>query len=82
MVVNALDNVAARMYMDQRIVANEKPLLESGTLGTKGHVQVLFRIKIGLWGEKGRRIQHAAIDPSKKPPLGSGTLGTNDHVML
>eukprot|EP01124_Arcella_intermedia_P027396 TRINITY_DN5354_c0_g1_i1.p1 TRINITY_DN5354_c0_g1~~TRINITY_DN5354_c0_g1_i1.p1 ORF type:complete len:1006 (+),score=246.06 TRINITY_DN5354_c0_g1_i1:32-3049(+) len=39
--VNALDNVAARKYMDQRIVQNHKPLLESGTMGTKGHVQVI-----------------------------------------
>lgn len=29
------------MYMDQRIVACQKPLLESGTLGPKGHVQVV-----------------------------------------
>lgn len=27
--------------MDSRCVSNEKPLLESGTLGTKGHVQVI-----------------------------------------
>ncbi|KAH3762914.1 ubiquitin activating enzyme E1 [Pelomyxa schiedti] len=40
-VINALDNVAARLYMDSRCVANERPLLESGTLGSKGHVQVI-----------------------------------------
>jgi molybdopterin/thiamine biosynthesis adenylyltransferase len=40
-VVNALDNVQARQYVDQRCVALGKPLLESGTLGTKGHVQVI-----------------------------------------
>ena len=34
--VNALDNVEARRYMDNRCVANQKPLLESGTLGPKG----------------------------------------------
>ncbi|KAG0656929.1 hypothetical protein C6P46_006759 [Rhodotorula mucilaginosa] len=41
-VTNALDNVAARQYMDQRCVYYEKPLLESGTLGTKGNVQVVL----------------------------------------
>lgn len=41
-VVNALDNVAARIYVDERCVVNSKPLLESGTLGTKGHVQVIL----------------------------------------
>ena len=34
-VTNALDNVQARNYVDGRIVAARKPLLESGTQGTK-----------------------------------------------
>lgn len=29
-------------YMDQRCVLHEKPLLESGTMGTKGNVQVVI----------------------------------------
>lgn len=41
-VANALDNVEARMYMDRRCVFYCKPLLESGTLGTKGNVQVVY----------------------------------------
>merc|ERR1719399_827081 len=41
-VVNALDNIQARMYVDSRCVWFEKPLLESGTLGTKGNVQVVL----------------------------------------
>ncbi|CAM9203450.1 unnamed protein product [Rangifer tarandus platyrhynchus] len=41
-VSNALDNVDARMYMDCHCVYNRKPLLESGTLGTKGNVQVVI----------------------------------------
>ena len=40
LVVNALDNVAARRFMDDRCVANQRALLESGTMGAKGHVQV------------------------------------------
>ncbi|KDQ20703.1 hypothetical protein BOTBODRAFT_26721 [Botryobasidium botryosum FD-172 SS1] len=40
-VTNALDNVKARLYMDQRCVFFKKPLLESGTLGTKGNTQVI-----------------------------------------
>lgn len=39
-VANALDNVDARIYMDRRCVYYRKPLLESGTLGTKGNTQV------------------------------------------
>lgn len=41
-IVNALDNVKARQYVDGRCVWYEKPLLESGTLGTMGNVQVII----------------------------------------
>ncbi|KAM6141150.1 ubiquitin-like modifier-activating enzyme 1, partial [Erethizon dorsatum] len=41
-VANALDNVDARLYMDRRCVYYHKPLLESGTQGTKGSVQVVI----------------------------------------
>lgn len=41
-VANALDNVEARQYMDRRCVFYLRPLLESGTLGTKGNVQVIL----------------------------------------
>ncbi|WVO16344.1 hypothetical protein L204_104019 [Cryptococcus depauperatus] len=41
-VTNALDNVSARQYMDRRCVFYHKPLLESGTLGTKANTQVVI----------------------------------------
>lgn len=41
-VTNALDNVEARTYVDRRCVFFMKPLLESGTLGTKGNTQVVL----------------------------------------
>ena len=41
-VCNALDNIDARVYMDRRCVYYHKPLVESGTLGTKG--KYIFRI--------------------------------------
>lgn len=41
-VVNALDNVAARLYVDSRCVYFSKPLLESGTLGTKCNTQMVI----------------------------------------
>jgi ubiquitin-activating enzyme E1 len=41
-VVNALDNIQARLYVDGRCVWYNKPLLESGTLGTKANVQVVL----------------------------------------
>ncbi|RMY37090.1 hypothetical protein D0866_03492 [Hortaea werneckii] len=41
-VTNALDNVDARTYVDRRCVFFYKPLLDSGTLGTKGNSQVVM----------------------------------------
>ena len=41
-IVNALDNVNARIYMDSQAISYKKPLLESGTLGLKGNTQVIL----------------------------------------
>jgi len=41
-VCNALDNLEARRYTDFQCVTYEKPLLESGTLGTKANTQVVL----------------------------------------
>ncbi len=36
-VINALDNVPSRLFVDSQCVLHKKPLLESGTLGTKAN---------------------------------------------
>lgn len=41
-VTNALDNVKARSYVDNRCVWFNLPLLESGTLGCKANTQVIY----------------------------------------
>ncbi|XP_017241732.1 ubiquitin-activating enzyme E1 1 [Daucus carota subsp. sativus] len=41
-VLNALDNVNARLYVDQKCLYFQKPLLESGTLGAKCNTQVVI----------------------------------------
>lgn len=41
-VLNALDNIESRRYVDKCCVFYKKPLIESGTLGTKGNVQVIY----------------------------------------
>ena len=38
-VLNALDNIEARKYMDEQCFHNQLPLFESGTTGTKGNTQ-------------------------------------------
>ncbi|XP_044202747.1 ubiquitin-like modifier-activating enzyme 6 [Thunnus albacares] len=42
LVVTALDNVEARRYVDCRCVSNQRPLLDSGTMGTKGHTEIIM----------------------------------------
>ncbi|XP_070758788.1 ubiquitin-like modifier-activating enzyme 1 [Enoplosus armatus] len=40
-VAAALDNVEARVYLDRCCVQHQKPMLEGGTLGSKGHTLVV-----------------------------------------
>eukprot|EP00331_Platyophrya_macrostoma_P030951 CAMPEP_0176435706 /NCGR_PEP_ID=MMETSP0127-20121128/17498_1 /TAXON_ID=938130 /ORGANISM="Platyophrya macrostoma, Strain WH" /LENGTH=1202 /DNA_ID=CAMNT_0017818817 /DNA_START=284 /DNA_END=3888 /DNA_ORIENTATION=- len=51
-VANALDNINARRYVDSRCVRARRPLLESGTLGPKGHVQVIVPFKTESYGSQ------------------------------
>merc|ERR1719482_695640 len=57
-VINALDNVKARLYVDQRCVFFQKALLESGTLGTKCNTQVVLPHMTENYG--------ASVDPPEK----------------
>jgi ubiquitin-activating enzyme E1 len=41
-IANALDNIEARLFVDSLCVKYKLPLLESGTLGTKGNVQCII----------------------------------------
>ena len=56
-VANALDNVAARRYVDQRCVENKVPLFESGTLGPKGHVQVIVPFQTESYGSQNDPVE-------------------------
>jgi ubiquitin-activating enzyme E1 len=40
--LNALDNIDARKYMDNQAIKYEKPLIDSGTMGSSGNVQVVI----------------------------------------
>ena len=44
-VLNALDNVEARLFMDKQCVTNKKALVDAGTMGPKGNVQVIIPYK-------------------------------------
>ncbi|KAI5191849.1 ubiquitin-activating enzyme E1 [Nematocida minor] len=41
-ILNALDNVEARLYVDNRAVYHKVPVIDSGTLGSKGHTQAII----------------------------------------
>lgn len=40
-IVNALDNVETRKFVDRKCVQFDRPLLESGTLGQKANTQIV-----------------------------------------
>ncbi|CAI2378865.1 unnamed protein product [Moneuplotes crassus] len=50
-VVNAVDNIKARLYVDSRCVWYKKPLLESGTLGTKANSQMIIPNMTQCYGD-------------------------------
>lgn len=47
LVFNALDNLAARRHVNRMCLAANVPLIESGTTGFNGQVQVIK--KVGLY---------------------------------
>lgn len=51
-VVNALDNVRARRYVDRQCVLYGLPLLEAGTLGTKANTQVVLPHHTACYGDR------------------------------
>jgi len=50
-IVNAVDNIKARLYVDRQCVWYQKPLLESGTLGTKANSQMIVPHKTQAYGD-------------------------------
>ena len=50
-VCNALDNIPARKYVDSRCVFYEKPLLESGTEGTKANSELIIPFQTSSFSE-------------------------------
>lgn len=41
-IINAVDNIEARKYIDKQCTFYEKPLIDSGTLGTKANIQTII----------------------------------------
>ena len=50
-ITNALDNIKARLYVDSKCVEHAKPLLESGTLGTKCNTVIVVPYKTKSYGD-------------------------------
>jgi len=51
-VCNALDNIKAREYTDSKCVFFKKPLLESGTLGTKANTEIIIPHKTPSYSQQ------------------------------
>ena len=51
-VINAVDNIKARKYIDSKCTWYTKPLIDSGTLGTKAHSQMIFPHVTNCYNDK------------------------------
>ena len=71
-VLNALDNVEARLFMDSMCVANRKAMIDAGTLGAKGNVQVVVPCQSESYG--------SSADPPE-PTIAVCTLKVNFYVI-
>ncbi|CCW69378.1 unnamed protein product [Phytomonas sp. Hart1] len=60
-VVNALDNMEARLYVDQQCVNFHKVLVESGTMGTGGNVDIIVPGKTTSYADGGTADQTGGI---------------------
>jgi len=73
-VTNALDNVQARLYIDGRCVQARTALIDSGTLGPKGHVQMVVPHKTESYAsqkdpEDNTEIPHCTLKMFPEEPL-------------
>jgi len=60
-VCNALDNMEARLYVDNMCVRYEKSLLESGTMGTSGNVDTIAPFKTRTYAEGGNAAEGGGV---------------------
>ncbi|CAD7933453.1 unnamed protein product [Amoebophrya sp. A120] len=61
LVVNALDNMEARLYVDDQCCKYEKPLLESGTMGPSGNVDPVVPFITKTYRDGGQAAQGGGI---------------------
>ena len=60
-VCNALDNMEARLYVDQQCVKYEKSLLESGTMGTSGNIDTISPHKTQTYRDGGKAAEGGGV---------------------
>ncbi|KAG5466345.1 hypothetical protein LSCM4_01493 [Leishmania orientalis] len=60
-VVNALDNIEARLYVDQQCVRFRKILVEAGTMGTGGNVDIIVPGRTSSYADGGAADQTGGI---------------------
>jgi ubiquitin-like 1-activating enzyme E1 B len=56
-VFNALDNLAARRYVNKMCLRANVPLIESGTMGFNGQVQVIQKVRGAFSQDSGCGLQ-------------------------
>ena len=60
-IVNALDNIPARLFVDAKCVFHEKILVEAGTMGTGGNVDIIVPHKTTSYADGGAADETGGI---------------------
>jgi ubiquitin-like 1-activating enzyme E1 B len=58
LVFNALDNLDARKHVNRMCLAADVPLIESGTTGYHGQVQIIKQVCVPATGTKNENSHH------------------------
>jgi len=64
-IINAVDNIEARKYIDSKCTFYEKPLIDSGTLGTLANIQTIIPHVTECYNDR----KHSNINPLDSIPM-------------
>lgn len=84
-VFNALDNIAARSHVNKMCIAADVPLVESGTTGFQGQVQIIKKVRMLRIKANKRRLinRRESLDVTiafpKKPRRASQSAPSEAH---
>lgn len=56
-IINAVDNINSRIYIDSQCIVYNKPMIDSGTLGCKSHIQLIIPGKTANYSDTTDQVE-------------------------